>query len=277
MKGEVTVLISGGLNKEESFSIYLYASHLIIVVEKFSGNRGITVRPTLTNTRGVYVISPRLFDNNVLRAMQYGLLLTDGTVDRDGYPEMSTTYLWQGIVWPLVFPGKNRIYVKSINVNDSDITITWFLRSIDYKFKGRSVVDVKRGFVGGEVVGFDDWLFLWFLLFAVFGDGNVDIQDEYDVREVRLFMGGGKYGLWGGPIIERLRGGLGFRGGGEYGWEWVVRVRSSRAVRLAREWLGDPVFGGLLLVIWLALVMPLSLGNWLTWLVWVICRRVGPL
>ncbi len=29
------------------------------------------------------------------------------------------------------------------------------------------------------------------LLFAVFGDG--DIQDEYDVRGIRLFMGG-KYG-----------------------------------------------------------------------------------
>ncbi|WP_446752171.1 hypothetical protein [Vulcanisaeta sp. JCM 16161] len=28
-----------------------------------------------------------------------------------------------------------------------------------------------------------------------------------------------------------------FMGGG-YGWEWVVRVRSSRVVKLAGEWLG---------------------------------------
>ncbi|WP_243665622.1 hypothetical protein [Vulcanisaeta sp. JCM 16159] len=48
--------------------------------------------------------------------MQYGLL-TDGNVDRDGYPEIGTTHLWQGIIWPLVFLGKNNMYVKSININ----------------------------------------------------------------------------------------------------------------------------------------------------------------
>ncbi|WP_243675462.1 hypothetical protein [Vulcanisaeta distributa] len=138
--------------------------------------------------------------------------------------------------------------MKSININDGGITITWFLTSIDYKFKGRSVVDVKRGFVGGEVVGFDDWLFLWFLLFAVFGDGNVDVQDEYDVREIRLFMGGGKYVMWGGPIIERLRGGLGFRGGGEYG---VGSGLLGLGLRGLLSWLGSgwviPCLGGVII------------------------------
>jgi len=167
---------------------------------------------------------PKLFNDSILKVMQYGLLLTDVSIYR-GYPGMGTHQMWQSIVWYLAFPGKNYIAIDGISINDN-ISIAWQLESLNYKFKGRSVVDVKRGFVG-EVVGFDDWLFLWF---AVFGDGNVDIQDKYDVREIRLFMGGGKYGLWV-PIIERLRG-LGFRDGG-YGWEWVVRVRSSRAVKLA--------------------------------------------
>ncbi|WP_054853647.1 hypothetical protein [Vulcanisaeta distributa] len=52
VKSEVTVLVNGELNKEEEgFSIYLYAGHLIVVVEKFPRNRGITVRLMLTNIR----------------------------------------------------------------------------------------------------------------------------------------------------------------------------------------------------------------------------------
>ncbi|WP_243670870.1 hypothetical protein [Vulcanisaeta sp. JCM 16161] len=38
---------------------------------------------------------PKLFGDNKLRAMQYGLLLTDGTIDEEGYPVMSTNQLWQ--------------------------------------------------------------------------------------------------------------------------------------------------------------------------------------
>ncbi|WP_054841857.1 hypothetical protein [Vulcanisaeta distributa] len=219
-KGEMTIPVTGDINnKNRSFIVHMYTNHIAINACRIARNGNITVKFTFTGLKGEHIESPKLFNDSILKAMQYGLLLTDGSIYQ-GYPGMATHQMWQSIVWHLVFPGKNYIAIDGISINDN-ISTVWQLTSLNYKFEGKSAVNIKRGFVGGEVVGFDDWLFLWFLLFAVFGDGNVDVQDEYDVREIRLFMGGGKYVLWR-PIIERLSG-LGFRGGGEYGWEWVVR------------------------------------------------------
>ncbi len=76
--------------------------------------------------------------------------------------------------------------------------------------------------------------FMAFLLFAVLGDGNVNVEE----RRIRLTMGKVKRETWGGSLIERLRN-LGFR---EYDDRHVINyeVWTSKAVELAKKMLDNP-------------------------------------
>ncbi len=187
----------------------------------------ITITMNLTGLRGFHVVVPKLFSDGKLRAMQYGLLLTDGSIDKEGYPVMATTQLWQVVAWLMAWPRRNYICVYGVNLNENDVTVTWFLSAVDHKNKVKSKVKAAK-----KVLRLDDDEFAVFILFAVLGDGNIDVK----WKNVRLAIGGSKYELWR-DIVGRIMN-LGFR---DYDSKVVKRygINSSKAVELAKRWLSD--------------------------------------
>ncbi|ADN51258.1 hypothetical protein [Vulcanisaeta distributa] len=229
--GEATVVIRGEpLNIDKSFTVLLYTDHLAVKVERVAKSGSITVSIMLTGLDGVHVITPKLFSDDLLRPMRYGLLMTDATIDK-GYPQMDTNQLWQAVVWPLTWPGRNYVFISSLGINDGDVKITWQLTAIDHRGVFGSKAEVAE-----EVLRLDDNAFITFLLTAVLGDGSVDTEKERE--SIRLTIGNSKYGLWRG-IVERMVS-LGFKEHDNKRLKVkVIGIYSSRAVALAQRWLGD--------------------------------------
>ncbi len=109
------VVISGEpLDKDKSFMAHLYTKHLAIVVNRVAKVESLTIQISFTGLKGIHVVVPKLFSGNRLRAMQCGLLLTDGSIDKKGYPEMGTHQLWQAIAWLIAWPGKNSVRIHGL-------------------------------------------------------------------------------------------------------------------------------------------------------------------
>ncbi len=226
---EATIIISGDpFNESKSFAAHLYTENLAIEVARVAKSGTITINISLTSLEGANVAVLRLFSDNTLKAMQYGLLLTDGAVHEVGYPETRTHQLWQAIAWPIAWPGKNYMYISGLGLNN-DVKVTWRLIAIDHKDTFESKAEVAK-----EAGGLGDDEFPLFLLFAVLGDGNVNVKK----RLIRLYMGYSKLELWG-DLIKRLEG-LGFRKEDE-GHKVAYVVWTSKAVELARKMLSNPI------------------------------------
>ncbi len=230
-KREVKVIINGEpFNNDKSFMAHLNTEHITIEISRMARNNSTLIVMRLTGLDGVDVVAPKLLDNDELKAMQYGLLLTDGSIDGKGYPEMDTTQLWQVITFTLVFPGKVSMGIHGININDGYVSVIWCLWAIDHKDEFRNKIDVAE-----KASKLNDKEFLLFTLFLILGDGNVDLERKM----IGLTMGKLKRELWGGGVIERLRS-LGFK---ENNNKYLVTytVKSSKAIDLARKMLNGSI------------------------------------
>ncbi|GAB6944458.1 hypothetical protein [Vulcanisaeta sp. JCM 14467] len=78
------------------------------------------------------------FINDVLKALKGGLEETDGRIEKGNKAAMDTTQIWQAIVWSLLYPGKMRVYIDAVNLNENSMTIRWRLRSSHNSLKGKS-------------------------------------------------------------------------------------------------------------------------------------------
>ncbi len=231
-KGEAKVIINGEpFNIKRSFIAHLYTDHLSITITRIRGS-GVTINISLVGSRGgTNVVTPRLFSDDVLKPMRYGLIMTDGSIDkRGGYLVMNTNQLWQSVMWILTWPGRNGMRIHAVGLNEAGINVMWSLMAVDHRSEF-----VSKAKVAEEVSKLsDEEKFLTFLLFAILGDGNIDIIN----KTVRLVIGGSKHELWRG-IIDRMRA-IGFRDIDQK----VVKhysINSSKAVELARKWLSNPM------------------------------------
>ncbi|WP_243671412.1 hypothetical protein [Vulcanisaeta sp. JCM 16161] len=234
--GGARIIISGEpLNKDKSFTAHLYTEDLAIEISRVAKTGGITMQISFTGLKGVHVVVPKLFSDGKLRAMWCGLLLTDGAINKDGYPAMGTSQLWQAFAWLLAWPGKNHMWINGLGLNDGDVSVRWQLRATDHRsvFKEKAEVAEEAGELGEEK-------FPTFVLYIILGDGGVNIKK----KRVGLYMGKSKLELWGN-LIERLKG-LGFRKRDDYGYIITYAVKSSKAVELARKMLSDPMIKALI-------------------------------
>ncbi|WP_243678677.1 hypothetical protein [Vulcanisaeta distributa] len=228
------IIISGEpFDKDKSLMVHLFTENLAVNVARVAKSGSVTIALYLTGLGGFHIVMPKLFSENMLRVMQYGLLLTDGSINKKGYPEMGTNQLWQVIAWLMAWPGSNYMRIDGVGVNDC-VGITWNLMAIDHKGVFWSKAEVAE-----EVSKLVNDDFMVFLFFAVLGDGYVDVKKEL----VRLYMGELKHKLWGN-IIERLRS-LGFRERNEKHKITYV-AWSSRAVNLIRKMLSDALIKALI-------------------------------
>ncbi|WP_054857319.1 hypothetical protein [Vulcanisaeta sp. JCM 16159] len=77
------VLISGEpFDGNKSFMAHLYTENLAITINRVAKSGSITITLYLTGLEGFRVITPKLLDDGKLRATQYGLLLTDGSIHK---------------------------------------------------------------------------------------------------------------------------------------------------------------------------------------------------
>ncbi|MGC8607095.1 MAG: hypothetical protein ACP5L5_06015 [Vulcanisaeta sp.] len=80
---------------------------------------------------------------------------------------MITAYLWQTILWMLLYPGKIYISINAIDINKNDVKIKWYLVANDYVSLKNKAIDILRGFNYGEL--------LRFMSTVILGDGNVTL------------------------------------------------------------------------------------------------------
>jgi len=194
-KGEAVIIITGDpFNESRSFIAHLYTRYLAIEIERIAKSPdNITIEISLSDLGGIDVVMPKLFSDNILEAMRYGLLLTDGSIVK-GYPAMNTNQLWQVIAWILVWSGIVHIYINGININNN-ISIKWHLRAISHRDKIKNKDEVVK-----LVLKLNNDEFLIFLLFALLGDGHFDIKNKM----IKLDIGVSKYELWV-DIIKKIK------------------------------------------------------------------------
>ena len=246
--GEVKRLIEDLLNgraeviiwsNEEGVSVYYGCATLkiertrtggIIVQLSLKGLGGVTIRVPDVFKKTMSREEYRRFIKKVLRALRGGLEEADGTI-KDGKAAMGTAQIWQVIVWLLLYPGKAHVLVDTINVNENDVTMTYYLRSSHEPLKGKILNNADK--LGEEEL-------LAFMLGVVLGDGYADVEKlkingrAYDEAVVKITMSGEELDAWK-PLLMRLRS-MGFN------WRPVpigdgavdVRFYGGNAIDLAR-------------------------------------------
>ncbi|MGC9178870.1 MAG: hypothetical protein ACP5GZ_01535 [Vulcanisaeta sp.] len=221
------IIVTGENNGEKSLMVHLYNKNIAVIVNKVAKGGGVTISLVLSELKGDDVKVLNTFsDEELLKAVQHGWEMTDGGVI-DDHPAMGTSRPWQVVLWSLAYPGKIRMFIHGININGDDASIRWQLIAKDHRAKPKEEV-------AKEVERFSTERLRAFLAPAMWGDGEVNVGGKY----VRLTVGLGKYDLWLG-IIERLINELGFK---MYPRDYKVEVEvnSSKAVKLARDWLAVP-------------------------------------
>ena len=225
-RNAIDIVVTGKGN-EKSLVVHIYSTDVNVKVTRVAKNGGITMHLVLSELEGDDVRVANMFsDEELLKAIQHGWEMTDGSVIND-HPAMGTNQPWQAILWTLCYPGKIHVLIYGININENDVSVKWYLVAKDHE--ARSKEEAAK-----EVKNFDEERIKIFLASAIWGDGEVNVGERY----VRLIMGLAKYDLWLG-IIERLINELGFTiKVRDYKAE--VGINSSKAVKLARDWLAMP-------------------------------------
>ena len=213
-------------------------------------NTGIIVQLVLKELKGITVEAPDVFRktmsreeyakfiNKVLKALRGGLEETDGFI-KDGKAGITTTQVWQAIVWALLYPGKTYIRIISINVNEGDVTINWHLRSSHDPLKGKILNDAEK---------LSEEELLAFTLTAVLGDGSADIRKNvinhpYDEAVIKIAISSKKFDTWK-SILSKLW---------DAGFKWnpntnEIRFYGSYAIDLTRAMISvlPPILCGVL-------------------------------
>lgn len=128
---------------ENISGLSIYGKNILLNVSK-TDESGVVSHLVLKGFEGMTIEIPNIFMGvmskdeyekfirELLIPLRVGFAETDEGVDKDR-PVMSTSKPWQALLWLLLYPGKIRMHVHSINVNKHGVTITWQLRSIDHE------------------------------------------------------------------------------------------------------------------------------------------------
>jgi Icc-related predicted phosphoesterase len=222
------IIVTRGNSDNKSLIAHIYSKDVAINISKITKSEGVTISLTLSKLEGDYVKVANTFsDEELLKVIQHGWEMTDGFVEHK-YPAMCTNQTWQAVLWSLTYPGEVRMRIYGIGINEDNVSIRWHLTAKDH------VAKPKRG-VAKEVERLGTERLKAFLAPAIWSDGTVYITG---IEYMALIIGLSKYDLWFN-IIERLINELGFTVQPR-NYSVEVVVRSSKAVRLARDWLSVP-------------------------------------
>ena len=220
--------------------ISVHGKHITLKIDRAS-NDSVTVHLALKRIEGITIRAPNVFRRamsrkeyekfvkRVLKALKSGFEETDGFIEK-GYAGMGTTQIWQAIVWSILYPGEVYIIVDMINVNESNVTIRWYMKSSHRPLKGKLLNNAEK---------LSEEKLLAFMFTAVLGDGSADIVKDGHGNDmaISIVISSKKYRVWE-PLLERLK---------KMGFTWHkypintaydVMFRSGYAIDLARAMIG---------------------------------------
>ena len=237
INGKSEILVS---KTEKTLSARIYGKYIEIKVSKIYPNGSVVIQLLIRNLGGFYIdiTDPfkelmdeeeyKKYDEEILTPIKNGLAATDEAkrID-DNKPAMSTTQLWQVLLWLSLYPGKVYVIVPIVNVNKNNVTVVWQLRAYDYKSLKSTAL--------GYAVKLNDNAFVIFILAAVFGDGDVVIEQRNNGVKpmIRLKIGLTEFENWK-PILNKLRA-IGIKWGKSEGSDGVnITISTNYAIKLAR-------------------------------------------
>lgn len=237
INGKTEVIIRGN----NTSGISVHEEYITLNVDKT--NTGVTVHLKLKGFKSMNIKVPDVFKmimseekykefvNEVLNGLRRGFEETDGH-NEYGKASMSTAQTGQAIAWALLYPGKVRININTVNINKNDVTIQWQLRSNDYNsLKGSIIKDIDKLSVK---------TLLAFMITAILGDGSAYIHKIvkdgriYDEPVIEIAMSAKKFKIWK-PLLDRLWN-VGFKWGESDLNENAIEIGfyGSNAIDLAR-------------------------------------------
>ena len=152
---EVMKLINEGVIRGGKVSLSIVGDYATIFYSKVS------TKILIKGIGGLNIEGPPLISKLARKLLGIGLMRTDGYVQR-GHPAMTTAFLWQMLLWLMIYPGKQYVYLKGINVSKKGMRFVWHLVAYD----GEKLDQVN------QVNNVDD---LAVMLFAgVLGDGSAN-------------------------------------------------------------------------------------------------------
>lgn len=107
---------------------------------------------------------------------------------------MSTTQVWQVVIWSLLYHGKIHIRIEGINVNGSDVTMKWYLRA-NSRNSLKDIILEDAEELGKEAL-------LGLVFTAILGDGSTYVTKivkgdrTYDIAVVEIVMSSEKLRKW---------------------------------------------------------------------------------
>ncbi|WP_237699645.1 hypothetical protein [Vulcanisaeta moutnovskia] len=142
-RNAIDVIVTGENNGEKSLMVHLYNKDVTVDVAKVAKSGNITINLTLSELEGDDVkVDNTFIDGELLRAIQYGWEITDGSIKRKR-PAMGTSQPWQVVLWSLCYPGEVRMYIHGIGLNEDGVSIRWVLTAKDHRAKSKE--DVAEG------------------------------------------------------------------------------------------------------------------------------------
>lgn len=245
---EIYELVNSLLSGNENIiirrnGVSVHKDHITIEADL---TNNVTVHVVFNDFKGINIRIPDVFGadevlKRIIRAIRDGLEVTDGYEYSSKYSNngentlaaMATSQEWQALLWLLGNPGKVHVRIGVINVNEHDVSITYFITT-DYVARKYSILkDAEK---------FDDRELLAFILGAYLGDGSVTMEQGkkgnsvYNKYTITLSMSSEEFEMWR-PILEKLR--KDFRWGKSESKNAVyIRFYSGVATDLAKAVIG---------------------------------------
>ncbi|GAB6946318.1 hypothetical protein JCM16161A_04480 [Vulcanisaeta sp. JCM 16161] len=205
---------------------------------KIGEKNKIIVQLVLKGLRGFREVIPDVFREfineeeykvlreDVLEPLRLGFSITDEGI-HNGKPSMSTSRIWQLVLWCLLYPGEHYLRIDAININKGNVTIMWHLIALEYSSNKNVIFDMVKKLSKTQ--------FLRFILTVLLGDGDVTFErrNVYVRPIVRLSVGINEFKEWS-DVLNRLKN-------LEINWkqtnakgEIQIQIRGKNAIKLAR-------------------------------------------
>ncbi|ADN50878.1 hypothetical protein [Vulcanisaeta distributa] len=230
--GKVKVIVSKGKN---TLSAYIYEEHIELKANRIGNKNKIVAQLILKGLKGFKEVIPSVFKEAIddeeyketLEPLRLGFSITDEGI-HNGKPSMSTSRIWQIVLWCLLYPSEHHLRIDAVNINKDDVTIMLHLIALEHFSNKYMAFSIIRKFSKIQ--------FLRFMITIVFGDGDITFERRGNgsVRPmIRLSIGADEFKKWE-DILNRLK---------ELGINWKIintknevqiQIRGKNAIKLAK-------------------------------------------
>ncbi|ADN50171.1 hypothetical protein [Vulcanisaeta distributa] len=157
--------------KYGSLFLKIHGRLVSIEIEIKKNRKSITSQVYLRNLATETLEVPDLLNLSEyeLHNLKLGLRAGDGTIYR-GRPAMKTRQIWQLVFWILLYPGRDKVAIRSLGFTRKGISITWFIYSDSHRETIRSKYEAFKELKKNPTP--------LSLLTLILSDGSVDLRKK---------------------------------------------------------------------------------------------------